>query len=43
MRLRSYWPKRAGTHVTEVPGSSHIVFLSHSDIVVSVIEKAAAQ
>jgi hypothetical protein len=35
--------KRAKATVTEVPGSSHTVFLSHPDIVVSVIEKAAGK
>lgn len=41
--LERWMYKRAGAHVTEVPRSSHTVFLSHPDIVVSVIEKAAAQ
>jgi pimeloyl-ACP methyl ester carboxylesterase len=40
--LERWMAKRAGATVIEVPGSSHTVFLSHPDIVVSVIEKAAA-
>lgn len=41
--LERWMYKRAGAHITEVPGSSHTVFLSHPDTVVSVIEKATAQ
>ncbi|MCB8877842.1 alpha/beta hydrolase [Acidisoma silvae] len=40
--LQRWMYKRAGAKVTEVPGSSHTVFLSHPDLVVSVIEQAAA-
>ncbi|KQO75085.1 alpha/beta hydrolase [Rhizobium sp. Leaf262] len=41
--LQRWMYKRAKAEVTEVPGSSHTVFLSHPDIVVSVIEKAASK
>jgi pimeloyl-ACP methyl ester carboxylesterase len=41
MDLQRYMYKRAKAKVTEVPGSSHTVYLSHPDIVVSVIEAAA--
>jgi pimeloyl-ACP methyl ester carboxylesterase len=41
--LERWMAKRAGAKVTEVPDSSHTVFLSHPDIVVSVIEKAAGK
>lgn len=39
--LQRWMYKRAGAKVTEVPGSSHVVFLSHTDKVVAVIEDAA--
>jgi pimeloyl-ACP methyl ester carboxylesterase len=41
--LERWMYARAKAHVTEVPGSSHTVFLSHPDLVVAVIEKAAAE
>jgi pimeloyl-ACP methyl ester carboxylesterase len=41
--LERWMAKRAGSKVTNVPGSSHTVFLSHPDIVVSVIEAAAGR
>lgn len=41
--LERWMYKRAGAHVTEVPGASHTVFLSHPDVVVGVIEKAAGK
>ena len=40
--LERWMYKRAGAKITEVPGSSHTVFLSHPDLVVSIIEQAAA-
>ena len=39
--LERWMYKRAGARVTEVPGSSHVVMISHPDIVASVIEEAA--
>ncbi|MCB8882125.1 alpha/beta hydrolase [Acidisoma cellulosilytica] len=41
-KLERWMYDRAHAQVTVVPGSSHTVFLSHPDLVVSVIEKAAA-
>lgn len=41
--LERWMSARAKAKVTEVPGSSHTVFLSHPDIVVSVIEQAAGR
>jgi pimeloyl-ACP methyl ester carboxylesterase len=41
--LERWMAARAKARVTEVPGSSHTVFLSHPDIVVSVIEQAAGE
>lgn len=41
--LERWMYKRAKAKVTEVPGSSHTVFLSHPDVVVSVIEQAAGK
>ena len=41
--LERWMYKRAQAHVTEVPGSSHTVFLSHPDIVSEVIEQAAGK
>jgi pimeloyl-ACP methyl ester carboxylesterase len=41
--LERWMAKRAGAKVTEVPESSHTVFLSHPDIVVSVITAAAGK
>lgn len=41
--LERWMYKRAKTKVTEVPGSSHTVFLSHPDVVVSIIEQAAGK
>jgi pimeloyl-ACP methyl ester carboxylesterase len=41
--LERWMSARAKAKVTEVPGSSHTVFLSHPDLVVSVIEQAAGR
>lgn len=41
--LERWMYKRAKAKVTEVPGSSHTVFLSHPDLVVSIIEQAAGK
>jgi pimeloyl-ACP methyl ester carboxylesterase len=41
--LERWMARRAGAKVIEVPESSHTVFLSHPDIVVSVIEQAAGK
>lgn len=41
--LERWMAARAKAKVVEVPGSSHTVFLSHPDIVVSVIEEAAGK
>lgn len=38
--LERWMAARAKAKLTEVPGASHTVFLSHPDIVVSVIEEA---
>lgn len=40
--LERWMYKRAGAKVTEVPGSSHAVFLKHAKVVASVIRQAAA-
>lgn len=40
--LERWMYERAGAVVTEVSGSSHVVMLSHPDVVVGVIESAAA-
>ena len=40
--LERWMYDRAGAEITEVPGSSHVVMLSHPDVVVDVIERAAA-
>lgn len=42
MDLQRWMYKRANAKVTEVPGSSHTVYLSNPDVVVRVIEEAAA-
>ncbi|KJV34846.1 alpha/beta fold hydrolase [Luteibacter yeojuensis] len=42
MDLQKYMYDRAKAKVTKVPGSSHTVYLSHPDVVVKVIEQAAA-
>lgn len=39
--LQRWMYKRAGSQITEVPGSSHVLFLSHPDKVVTVIEQAS--
>jgi pimeloyl-ACP methyl ester carboxylesterase len=41
MDLQRFMYQRAKARVTQVPGSSHTVYLSHPDVVVSVIEDAA--
>lgn len=41
--LERWMAARAKAKVIEVPGSSHTVFLSHPDVVVSVIEQAAGR
>ncbi|WGF89144.1 alpha/beta fold hydrolase [Marinivivus vitaminiproducens] len=41
MDLQRWMYQRAKAKVTEVPGSSHTVYLSHPDVVVRVIEEAA--
>lgn len=43
MDLQRWMYKRAKAKVTEVPGSSHTVYLSHPDVVVKVIEEAAGK
>jgi pimeloyl-ACP methyl ester carboxylesterase len=43
MDLQRWMYARAKAKVTEVPGSSHTVYLSHPDAVVKVIEEAAGQ
>ena len=40
--LERWMYKRANAKVTEVPGSSHAVYVSHPDVVVKVIEQAVA-
>ncbi len=39
--LERWMYDRAGAEITEVAGSSHVVMLSHPDVVVDVIERAA--
>lgn len=41
MDLQRWMYQRAKAKITEVPGSSHTVYLSHPDVVVKVIEDAA--
>ncbi len=38
--LERWMYERAGAEITEVPGSSHVVMLSHPDVVADVIERA---
>ncbi|MFZ3467985.1 alpha/beta fold hydrolase [Streptomyces sp. 4.24] len=40
--LERFEYERAGSHITEVPGASHVVMISHPDVVGRVIEQAAA-
>ncbi|WP_236795025.1 alpha/beta fold hydrolase [Amycolatopsis sp. GM8] len=40
--LERWMYQRAHSKITEVPGSSHVVYISHADKVASVIEDAAA-
>jgi len=40
--LERWYAKRANSHTTEVPGASHVVYVSHPKEVASAIEDAAA-
>jgi pimeloyl-ACP methyl ester carboxylesterase len=41
--LERWYAARAHSHVVEVPGASHCVFISHPDAVAAMIEDAASQ
>ena len=40
--LERWYAKRAGSHTVEVPGASHVVYISHPKEVADVIESAAS-
>jgi len=40
--LQQWEYQRAHSHITVVPGASHVVFISHPDVVQRIIEEAAA-